>query len=129
LPLKLPAEKRRATPAPAVISLLTVWLGLLTLVLAIAIPLVPGSRDAVAELMHKHSWAMADWVLTIAEYASVVTIFLGIVVFWQMRHEPRPLESAQVAQRVQAMVGIVLAVFGVAIVYLFTWLRGPRSHI
>ena len=45
-------------------------------------------------------------------YGSDVAMFLGIIVLWQMRREPRPLPDALVAQRVQAWVGIVLSLLG-----------------
>jgi hypothetical protein len=54
-----------------------------------------------------------------------VAVFLGIVVLWQMRQEPRPLPAALVAQRVQAWVGIVLAILGAAIIYVHVAIRGP----
>jgi hypothetical protein len=54
-----------------------------------------------------------------------VALFLGIVVLWQSRHESRPFNDALGAQRVQAMVGIALALAGAAIVYAFVALRGP----
>ena len=46
-----------------------------------------------------------------------VIAFVAIVVLWQMRREPRPLPDAMVAQRVQAWVGIVLALIGIVIFY------------
>jgi len=54
-------------------------------------------------------------------------MFLGMVVLWQMRRQPRPLPAPLVAQRIQAYVGIVLALLGAAIIYLHVALRGPTS--
>ena len=55
-----------------------------------------------------------------------VALFLGIVVLWQMRKEPRPLPDGMVAQRVQASVGIVLALLGAAVIYVWVFFHGPR---
>ena len=52
--------------------------------------------------------------------------FLGIVVLWQMRREPRPLAAPLVAQRLQARVGIVLALVAAAVVYGYVGWHGPR---
>ena len=106
---------------------MSAWIGLVTLAAAIAFPFLPGSRDPQAELEHLRPYAFADRFIPLPIYASVIAMFLGIVVLWQMRREPRPLPDGLVAQRVQAWVGIVLAIAGAAIVYLVVALRGPRS--
>lgn len=113
--------------APPIVALLAAWLGLLTLIAAIAFPFLPGSRDPRAELQHLRPYSFADRFLPFPIYGSVVAMFLGIVVLYQMRREPRPLEQALFAQRVQAWVGIVLALIGAAVIYLYLGLRGPRA--
>ena len=113
--------------APPIVALLAAWLGLFTLLASIVFPFLPGSRDPRAELQHLRPYSFADRFLPFPIYGSVVAMFLGIVVLWQMRREPRPLEEALNAQRVQAWVGIALAVLGAAIIYLYVGLRGPRA--
>ena len=115
----------RPTPAPAWVALAAAWGGLLSLVAAGVVPLLPGSRDARAELEHLRQYSAADRFLPVPIYGSAVALFLGIVVLWQMRREPRPLPDALVAQRVQAGVGIVLALVAAAVVYVFVAVRGP----
>ena len=120
LPLKPvddPPKKERA-PAPAWVALAAPWLGLITLILSIAVFLVPGSRDARAESMHQRPWSAADVVVTIAEYVSVLAVFVGLTVILQMRSQPRPLSAPLAAQRLQAIVGLVLAFIGVGIIYV-----------
>jgi hypothetical protein len=130
LPLKAVADrpKKERTPAPPWVALAVPWLGLLTLILAITIFIVPGSRDPRAELTHARPYSAADWVLMIADYTSVVAVFVGIVVIWQMRTQPRPLAAPLAAQRLQAIVGLVLACIGIAIIYIGVALRGPGGH-
>lgn len=120
LPLKPIEDKRKKerNPAPAWVALASPWLGLLTLILSIAIFLVPGSRDPRAEVTHQRPWSAADIVVTIAEYTSVVAVFVGLVVIWQMRTQPRPLSAPLAAQKLQAIVGLILAFIGVAIIYV-----------
>ena len=120
LPLKPVADepKNERNPAPAWVALAAPWLGLITLILSIAVFLVPGSRDARAEFTHQRPWSAADVVVTIAEYMSVVAVFVGLVVIWQMRTQPRPLSAPLAAQKLQAMVGLVLAFAGVGIIYV-----------
>ena len=113
--------------APAWVALASAWLGLLTLVSAIAIPFLPGSRDPKAELQHLKPYALADKFIPVPIYGCVVAMFLGIVVLWQMRREPRPLADGLVAQRMQAWFGIVLAVLGAAVIYIYVAWRGPRA--
>jgi hypothetical protein len=120
LPLK-PIDdtpKKERAPAPAWVALAAPWLGLLTLLLSITVFLVPGSRDARAEFTHQRPWSAADVVVTIAEYLSVVAVFVGLVVIWQMRTQPRPLSAPLAAQKLQAVVGLVLSFVGVAIIYV-----------
>ncbi len=130
LPLKPleEAPRKQATPAPAWVALCAPWLGLLTLILSIVVFIVPGSRDPQAELMHAKPYSAADWLVMIALYNSVVAIFVALLVVWQMRHQPRPLSDPLVAQRLQAIVGLVLALIGIAIVYIGVALRGPGGH-
>jgi hypothetical protein len=120
LPLKPIADKpkKEPNPAPAWVALASPWLGLLTLILSIVIFLVPGSRDPQAEFTHQRPWSAADIVVTIAEYTSVLAVFVGLVVIWQMRTQPRPLSAALAAQKLQAIVGLVLAFIGIAIIYV-----------
>jgi len=130
LPLKPIEDKPRKerNPAPAWVALAAPWLGLLTSILSIVIFLVPGSRDPRAELTHARPYSAADWVLMIAIYTSVVAVFVGLVVLWQMRTQPRPLSTPLASQRLQAIVGLILAAIGIAIIYIGVALRGPGGH-
>ena len=126
LPLKPPAEGAgRPTLAPPWVALVTAWLGLVTLVGFLLVPVLPGSRDPKAEL-ERHAWRPSDRWLPWPIYLSVVTLFLGIVVLRQMRKEPRPLEAGLAAQRVQVWVGMGLAMIGIVFIYAYTAVRGPR---
>ena len=127
LPPLNPDPPPRPRLAPAWVALAAAWLGLLALVASIAFPFLPGSRDPRAELQHLRPYSFADRFLPLPIYGSTIAMFLGIVVLWQMRREPRPLPDGLVAQRVQAWVGIVLAFLGAAIIYAAVALRGPRS--
>jgi len=113
--------------APSWVALLAAWLGLVTLIASIVFPFLPGSRHPKAELQHQQPYSFADKFIPFPIYASVVAMFLGIVVLWQMRREPRPLPDALLSQRMQAWAGIVLALLGAAIIYIAVALRGPRS--
>lgn len=125
-PLKgLPPKPRPPTLAPAWVALATAWLGLLTLVGFLLVPFLPGSRNPVEELEH-HRFSPSDRFLPYPIYASVVVLFMGIVVLWQMRKEPRPLPSPLLAQRIQAWTGMILALVGIAFIYVYVALRGPR---
>ena len=129
LPLRPPepyVAPPRPTPAPPWVALLTAWLGLIMLIAAVAFPFLPGSRDPRAELEHARPYSLADKFLPVPMYGITVALFLGIVVLRQMRKEPRPLPDALIAQRVQAWVGITLALLGAAIIYAWVALRGPR---
>ena len=127
LPPLNPDPPPRPRLAPAWVALVAAWLGLVTLIASAALPFLPGSRDPRAELQHLRPYSLADKFLPLPIYGSVVALFLGIVVLWQMRREPRPLPDALVSQRVQAWVGIALALLGAAIVYTAVALQGPRS--
>jgi hypothetical protein len=123
-----PAPPAPASPprlAPPWVSLLAAWLGLLTLIASAVVPFLPGSRDPRAELQKLRPYSFADRFIPVPLYACAVALFLGIVVLWQMRREPRPLPEALVAQRVQAWVGIVLSLLGAAIIY--AWVAYDRS--
>jgi hypothetical protein len=113
--------------APAWVALASAWLGLLTLITSSIVPFLPGSRDPRAELQHLRPYSAADKFIPIPLYACAIALFLGIIVLWQMRREPRPLAAPLIAQRIQAYVGIVLAILGAAIIYLHVALRGPTS--
>lgn len=121
-----PVAPTRPTPAPPWVALLSTWLGLLTLIASAIFPFLPGSRDPRAELEQAAPYSFADKFLPLPMYGTVIALFLGIVVLRQMRKEPRPLPDAMVAQRVQAWVGIILALLGAAIIYMWVALRGPR---
>src|SRR4051812_37813505 len=110
-PLKPIADKpiKDRNPAPAWVALAAPWLGLLTLSLSIVVFLVPASRDPQAEFTHQRPWSAADIVVTIAEYTSVLAVFVALVVIWQMRTQPRPLSPPLAAQKVQAIVGLILS--------------------
>ena len=122
-----PDPPPRPRLAPPWVALLAAWLGLLTLIASIAVPFLPGSRDPRAELQKLRPYSLADKFIPIPLYACAVALFLGIIVLWQMRREPRPLPDALVAQRIQAWAGIVLALMGATILYAFVALRGPTS--
>jgi hypothetical protein len=113
--------------APPWVALASAWLGLLTIIASSIVPFLPGSRDPRAELQHLRPYSAADRFIPIPLYACTVALFLGIIVLWQMRREPRPLPAPLIAQRIQAYVGIILALLGAAIIYLHVALRGPTS--
>ena len=125
-PIDPPGPPRRPTPAPAWVALAAAWAGLLMLVASVVFVFLPGSVDPRAELEHSRAFSAADRFLPLPIYGTTVAMFLGIVVLWQMRKEPRPLPDALVAQRVQAWVGIVLALVGAALIYVWVYFRGPR---
>ena len=127
LPPLNPDAPPRPRLAPSWVALLTAWLGLLTLAASIAVPFLPGSRDPRAELQHLRPYSLADRFIPFPLYACAVTLFLGSVVLWQMRREPRPLPDPLVAQRIQAYAGMLLALLGAAVIYVFVALRGPTS--
>jgi hypothetical protein len=127
LPLQPPAPAPpKPTLAPAWLSLLTAWLGIIMLIASIIFIFLPGTRDPRAELMHRIPYSLADKFLPIPIYGVTVTLFLAIVILYQMRREPRPLPDAMVMQRVQAWVGITLSLLAAAVVYIHVALHGPR---
>ncbi|HEY8667995.1 MAG TPA: hypothetical protein VIL86_15190 [Tepidisphaeraceae bacterium] len=126
LPLKPVEEPKRLTPAPAWVALATAWLGLAMLLASIVFLFLPGSRNPVAELEHRQAYSIKDRFLPYPIYGITITLFLGIVVLWQMRKEPRPLPDALVNQRMQALVGIALALIAAAVIYGYVAIWGPR---
>lgn len=121
----LPPPEKKVTPAPAWVALLAAWAGLLMLVASVVFILLPGSVDPRQELQGARPYSVADRFLPLPIYGITVALFLGIVVLWQMRKEPRPLPDGLVAQRVQAWAGIVLALLGAVIIYVWVAFRGP----
>jgi hypothetical protein len=121
---KQPVEQGPA-PAPAWVALLAVWGGLGVLITSVIVPFLPGSRSPREELEGLAPYAPADWFIPVPLYGAAVVLFMGILVLWQMRKLPRPLPDALVAQRVQAWVGMVLALVGVVFLYVFVAVRGP----
>lgn len=112
--------------APAWVAFITAWLGLIVFCLSVLFPLLPGSKNPRAELEHRQSYSFADRFLPVPIYGVAVALFLGIVVLWQMRKEPRPFPEPLVRQRAQACVGIVFAILAAGILYTWVALRGPR---
>src|ERR1043166_792994 len=94
LPLKAPKVQHKPTPAPAWVALASAWGGLLMLLASVVFTLLPGSRHPVAELEHREPYSLADRFLPVPIYGIAIALFLGIVVHWQMRKEPRPLPQA-----------------------------------
>ena len=127
LGLKDEMQEKRPMLAPAWVALATAWGGVLMLIASIVFIFLPGSRDPVGELEHRVAYSMKDRFLPVPMYGIALVLFLGIVVLWQMRKEPRPLDEPLVNQRVQAWVGIVLAIMGAVVVYVYVALRGPRA--
>ena len=120
LPLKpLADEKPAPTPAPPWVALASAWLGLITLFCTILLMFLPGSRNPRLELERIRQYSLADRFLPVPAYLSVVSLFVGIVVIWQMRKEPRPLPDAMVAQRVQAYVGLFITLVAITLLYAF----------
>ena len=119
-------QTKRPTPAPAWLALLAPWLGLAVLVTSVVFVFLPGSADPKAELQHARDYSPADKFLPFPIYGAALALFVGIIVLWQMRKEPRPLPEPLVAQRVQAWAGILLALLGAAVIYGWVAVRGPR---
>lgn len=124
----LPPPEPRPTPAPAWVALLAAWAGLLMLIASVVFTFLPGSTNPRRELEHAQAYSAADRFLPLPVYGITVALFVGIVVLWQMRKEPRPLPAPLVAQRVQAWVGISLALLAAAIIYLWVFFRGPGAQ-
>ena len=118
-------EPDSPTLAPPWVALLTAWLGLIMFIASVVMIFLPGSEDPQAELEHRAPYSLADRYLPYPIYGIAVVLFLGTVVLWQMRKEPRPLPQQLVAQRLQAMVGMGLALLGAMIIYGWVALRGP----
>jgi hypothetical protein len=101
-------------------------MGVIVLIASIVFIFLPGARDPRGELEHRVPYSIADRFLPVPIYGVAITLFVGIVVLWQMRREPRPLPDALVAQRVQACVGIGLSLIAATIVYVHVARHGPR---
>ena len=114
------------TPAPPAVALIAAWAGLLMLLASVVFVFLPGSQNPRAELERQQRYSAADRFLPLPIYGIAVTLFLGIVVLWQMRREPRPLPQAMILQRLQAWIGVVLALLAAVIIYADVALRGPR---
>jgi hypothetical protein len=127
LPLESKLDTKPPTLAPAWLPLVTAWLGLLMLAASVIFILLPGSRNPVAELQHQQPYSLKDRFLPVPMYGIALVLFLGSVVLWQMRREARPLPQALVNQRVQAMVGMGLALLGAVIIYAYVAFFGPRA--
>ena len=123
----LPPPEKRPTPAPAWVALLAAWAGLLMLLASVVFVFLPGSVDPRAELEHARRYSAADRFLPLPIYGIAVALFLGIIVLWQMRKEPRPLHAALAAQRVQAWVGMVLALCAAVLIYAWVYFYGPGA--
>jgi hypothetical protein len=108
------------------VALVAAWLGLMVLVCSVVFIFLPGSRNPTLELEHVTPYSAKDKFLPVPIYGIALALFLGIVVLWQMRREPRPLPDALVAQRLQAWVGIALALLAAVVVYGYVALFGPR---
>ena len=126
LPLKPPEPPRKPTLAPAWVALLAAWMGVIVLIASIVFIFLPGARDPRGELEHRVPFSLADRFLPVPIYGVAITLFVALVVLWQMRREPRPLPDAMVAQRVQAWVGIALSVIAATTVYVHVARHGPR---
>jgi hypothetical protein len=127
LPLRPPPEPvKPPTPAPAWVAFLAAWMGLIMLVASVVLIFLPGSVNPREELEHRRPYSLADKFLPIPIYGITVALFLGIVVIYQMRKEPRPLPEAMVNQRIQAWAGIALALLGAVVIYTWVALTGPK---
>lgn len=126
LPLRPIETAQSPTLAPAWVAFITAWLGLIVLIASIVFVFLPGTRDPRAELTHRVPFSLADRFLPVPIYGVTVAIFLGIVVLWQMRREPRPLPDGLVIQRLQAWIGIALSLLAAVVVYGHVALHGPR---
>lgn len=115
------------TPAPAWVAFFAAWLGLIVLIASIVFLFLPGSQNPRAELEHLKGYSLADRFLLFPMWGIAIALFLGIIVFWQMRKHPRPLPEAMVMQRVQAWIGIALAIIATVVLYIHVALRGPKS--
>ena len=119
------AAPSRPTVAPPWVAFVAAWAGLLMLAASIVFVFLPGSTSPREELERAREYSIADKFLPLPIYGVTVAMFLGIVVLWQMRREPRPLDPGLAAQRVQAWVGIVLAFLGAVVIYAWVGVYGP----
>src|SRR5437764_92107 len=95
LPLKPPPDAPPPpTPAPAWLALLSAWLGVIVLIAAVVFIFLPGTHDPRAELTHRAPYSLADRFLPVPIYGVTISLFIAIIVLWQMRKEPRPLPDA-----------------------------------
>lgn len=116
-PDKLPAL------APPWLALVTAWAGLAVLVASVLLMFLPGSIDPRQELEHFREYSLADRFLPIPIYGIAGVLFCGTVVLWQMRRHPPSLALHR--QRIQAWVGIVLALAATIVVYVWVAINGP----
>jgi hypothetical protein len=123
LPLRPPPEDKPPTLAPPWVALLAAWLGLIMLIASIVFVFLPGSVNPREELEHQRPYSLADRFLPIPIYGITIALFVGIVVLWQMRKEPRPLPQGLVNQRIQAWVGIILSLLGAIVIYVWVGLH------
>lgn len=114
------------TPLPAWVALAAAWTGLVMLIASIVLIFLPGSTHPREELEHRIPYSVADKFIAVPIYGITLALALGLLVFKHMRKLPRPLPEALVMQRVQATVGIVLALIGAIIIYTWVGFRGPR---
>ena len=116
----------RPTLAPTWVALLAAWMGVIVLTASIIFIFLPAARDPRGELEHRVPYSLADRFLPVPIYGVTITLFVAIVVLWQMRREPRPLPEALVAQRLQAWVGIALSLIAALLIYVHVARHGPR---
>jgi hypothetical protein len=129
-PIKPPESSDEAslpTLAPAWVALASAWIGLIVLIASIVLLFLPGSQDPRAELEHLTRYSLADRFILVPMWGIAIGLFCGFIVMWQMRRHPRPLNDAMVMQRVQAWIGIALALIATVIIYIHVALHGPRS--
>jgi hypothetical protein len=126
LPLRPPTELRRPTLAPPWVALLTAWLGLVVLIMSIVFIFLPPSSHPLEELEHRRPYSLVERFLPFPIYGIALVLALGWYgVLRQMRAEPRPLPQPLVNQRLQAWVGMILALIGAVVIYTWVGLRGP----
>ena len=125
--MKAVRDEHKPLLAPPWVALIAAWGGLLMLIASIVFTLLPGSRNPVAELEHRQPFSIKDRFLPVPMYGIALVLFLGIIVLWQMRKEPRPLPQPAINQRIQAWTGIVLALVAAAVVYVYVAFFGPKS--
>src|SRR2546423_12383585 len=93
-PLQDYKPPRQPTLAPPWVALLSAWLGLLMVVASIVFVALPASRNPRAELTHQTEYSPADKFLPVPIYGIAASLFVAIVVLWQMRKEPPPPAEA-----------------------------------